>query len=312
MEGIRAPGNIKSFPRTIGKRDIAVVGDSFTFGEEVCYEDTYGYHLDTMLGPQFRVLNFGVPGYGLDQMLLRYQRDIREWKPEIVILGFISHDIERTLWVYPFLGDPAWNFPFSNPRFVLRDGQLVNLNERPLAPEAIFSKQSVSQLPLVEYQKEYRPSDWQTEFLHFSYLFRVVTTWLPKWSPSCREVAEADHVSVNAKILEKFLQLVRVEGSIPMVVYFPRWEELQTPDVPLSSWGKEVLKKGQVARRVLEEAGLAYIDPTPCLLELASSDLAYQPGRHHYSPAGNAAVAKCIKKGVDGILTPTKSQDPVN
>lgn len=301
-EGIRIPHEGASVPRKTGQTDIALVGDSFTFGEEVRYDETYGHYLDEMLGPQFRVLNFVVPGYGLDQMYLRYKQDVREWKPKVVILGFMSQDLERTLWVYPFLGNHTWDYPFAKPRFIVRGEELVNLNTSPLPPHEIISRSSVSELPLLEYQKEYKESEWQQRVLHHSYLVRLLTTWFPSWSSGKAGVSEEDHLSVNASIVKAFAESVSQEGSIPMVVYFPRWEELQEPGTALSSWGMEVLKKGRVARSMLERAGIAYIDPTPCLLEADSPDVLYQPRRHHYSQAGNAAIAKCVRTALSEML----------
>lgn len=101
-EGIRAPQQGVSFAEVTGKTRIALIGDSFTFAEEVRYEDSWGYHLEKALGPEFQVLNFGVEGYGLGQAYLRYEKDVRTWNPTVVIFSFISHDVRRTTWVYPF------------------------------------------------------------------------------------------------------------------------------------------------------------------------------------------------------------------
>lgn len=45
-EGIRAPDGNTSFAGNTEKVDIALVGDSVTFGEEGPYEESYGYHLE--------------------------------------------------------------------------------------------------------------------------------------------------------------------------------------------------------------------------------------------------------------------------
>src|SRR6478736_4716947 len=139
-EGIRASEEGAPFARSAGRTKIALTGDSFTFGEDVKYEETWGYFLEKELGSEFQVLNFGVSGYGLDQMFLRYEKDIRRWKPRIVIFGFTSHDTERTMFVYPFISFPGVDMPFSKSRFILRDGELANINAPAPAPKAIFSR----------------------------------------------------------------------------------------------------------------------------------------------------------------------------
>ena len=58
-EGLRAPYEGFFYSDAAKKTDIAIVGDSFTFGDEVLHEETWGYELDRLLGEEFRVLNFG-------------------------------------------------------------------------------------------------------------------------------------------------------------------------------------------------------------------------------------------------------------
>src|SRR5688572_20241269 len=160
-EGIRAPHKNVIFAESTDKTRIALVGDSDTFGEEVAYEHTWGYLLEKALGPDFQVLNFGVPAYGVDQAYLRFEKDVRMWKPKIVILGFRSHDLLRTMNVYPFLAFQWWDWPFSKPRFVLRNGQLSRVNVPTLTPQAIFSTNSISELPFLDVQSGYKKTDWQ-------------------------------------------------------------------------------------------------------------------------------------------------------
>lgn len=95
------------------RRLIAVLGDSFAFGEKVAYHDTFASRLEESLGPEYRVLNFGVPGYGVDQTYLRYLNDARPWNPEIVVFSLVWHDLLRSMSVYSFLAFPGWDMPLT-------------------------------------------------------------------------------------------------------------------------------------------------------------------------------------------------------
>jgi hypothetical protein len=234
-------------------------------------------------------LNFGVPGYGVDQAYLRYEKDVRQWKPDVVIFGFISHDVFRTMTVYPFLNFADWDMPFSKPRFTLRDGELKKLNVPPLEPEAIFSRGSILELPFLQYDIGYRQSDWQKNLYHLSYLARLFVSWHPRWSAKNPDVSDEAMVSVNASILKAFVRSAEQAGAIPIVVYFPGRQELEKPSSSLPR-----------GRRVLQQAGIPYTDPTPCLLEVNPADRSLV---HHYSPQGNAAVAKCLLPVVHEALT---------
>ncbi|MGE0470416.1 MAG: hypothetical protein Nkreftii_003038 [Candidatus Nitrospira kreftii] len=279
-EGLRAPRDGIVFPKTEKLTNIALIGDSFTFGNEVSYEETWGHKLNQMLGDEFLVLNFGVGGYGLGQSFVRYEKDVRKRRPNIVIFSFISHDLFRTMWVYPFIAMPEWNMPFSKPRFILRDGELVNLNRTPLSTEAIFSAGSISDLPLLNYDQGYRASDWQTHWYHFFYLIRLLTSLFPPWEAAGPDSSGDGLIATNAAILKTFVRSVKEEGSVPLVVFLPMKMDL----------GREA-SYVSLGKQVLEQVGIPYLDATPCVSEVNSADRFLE---NHYSPQGNEAVAKCV------------------
>ena len=65
-----------------------------TEGYAVGNDETWPANLERVAGR--RVLNAGVRGYGLDQIVLRAERMISKIKPSTVILAFIADDISRT------------------------------------------------------------------------------------------------------------------------------------------------------------------------------------------------------------------------
>lgn len=88
--GVRVTG-VAASP---GARRVALVGDSFTFGHDVDDVDTWAAGL-ARRRPDLEVLNFGVDGYGHDQMLLRTRRDVLPARPDVVVLGFVHVDVLR-------------------------------------------------------------------------------------------------------------------------------------------------------------------------------------------------------------------------
>ena len=289
VDGIRASHEGALIAEAPEKTRIALVGDSFVFGDEVSYEDTWGYHLEKALGPEFQVLNFGVGGYSLSQAYLRYEKDVRKWNPKVVIFGFITHDIGRTMWVYPFLSMPDWKMPFSKPRPILREGTLVNINVPPLPPETIFNRGSIVELPFLRYDRGYKVSDWQERFFHHSYLARLFVSKFPRWTADQPDTMEEESISVNAEVLKTFVRSAIQAGSIPLIVYFPTRADLASRN-----------STDRLGKRVLQKADLTYTDPTPCLLEVPSS-ARFATGPH-YSPQGNVAVTKCLEDVVREAL----------
>jgi len=94
---------------------ILAVGDSYTFGEDVSDLEAWPAQLQERMGR--RVLNAGVSGYGLDQIVLRAERLAAMHAPSVIIVGFIADDIRRTemrrLWAH------------SKPWYALRDDKLM-------------------------------------------------------------------------------------------------------------------------------------------------------------------------------------------
>ena len=90
---------------------ILVIGDSYTFGEEVSDNETYPFYLQELI-PNSEVMNLGMHGYGHDQMLIFLKEEGIKYKPDIVILGFIHPDMTRNM----------VNFrDYAKPKFELND-----------------------------------------------------------------------------------------------------------------------------------------------------------------------------------------------
>ena len=106
---------------------IAIFGDSFTHGDNVPYEDTWGAILETQLSQMrhsVEVLNLGGPGYGMDQAFLRWEKEGKPLRPDIVIFGFQKSNVKRNMNILRFLYSPDTGVIFSKPRFILDDDQL--------------------------------------------------------------------------------------------------------------------------------------------------------------------------------------------
>lgn len=288
-EGVRSPTVNMSMFTQASRGRIALIGDSFTFGEEVKFEETWGYFLQQYVGGERQVLNYGVPGYGLDQAYLRYLRDVRPLHPDIMVIGLISHDIERTMTVYNFISFPEWEFPFAKPRFSFSNGDLAILNSPVPSPEVITKWSSIDQLPFLEYDRGYYESEWDSTKLDCSYLFRFLTSKFPRWPIRNEEVSDRAQVALNSEILLKLISVAREDGTLPVVVYFPTHGTF----VRMSS----EMTREELAIDVLEHSRVEYRDLTSCLMQVDDSERFVQSKRH-YSPEANMYVAKCIAEDI--------------
>ena len=80
--------------KAAGTFRIAVVGDSFTYGNGVRQEDRYSDLLQTELPAKFEVLNFGVAGANTPEHLANIQRIVPRLHPDFVLLQWYVNDVE--------------------------------------------------------------------------------------------------------------------------------------------------------------------------------------------------------------------------
>ncbi|HYN05636.1 MAG TPA: SGNH/GDSL hydrolase family protein, partial [Vicinamibacteria bacterium] len=97
-EGLR--GRETTVEKPAGVRRVAVLGDSIAFGYWVADEDGFPRQLEAMLNPagaagdRVEVLNFGVPGYNLDQEIEALRAKVLAFAPDLVVVAFCLNDLE--------------------------------------------------------------------------------------------------------------------------------------------------------------------------------------------------------------------------
>ena len=181
--GLRADREY-SIERPAGVTRIEVFGDSFAFGTEVDDESTYCWVLERILS-QAEVLNFGVPGYGLDQMMLRFQTEGVAFHPDIVVIGIVSPLLART---------GSFTFWYK-PYFEIEAGKLV-LHGVPVPSLA----EAVSRQ---------------------RYGLRILDVASMVFDPG----SQINPVPLNRAILQHFLAAIRAAGAQPMIVRAPFLDE---------------------------------------------------------------------------------------
>lgn len=94
--GYRSAGNNTNPVVEENKKQIFLLGCSYTYGYSVYDTQTYAYCLQKKL-PDYIILNYGVPAYSTVQMFLQLQRLVKgQRKPDIVILNYASFQNERS------------------------------------------------------------------------------------------------------------------------------------------------------------------------------------------------------------------------
>jgi lysophospholipase L1-like esterase len=94
-DGLRGPETTVEKPA--GVKRVAVLGDSIAFGYWVREEDAFPRQLESMLragGERVEVLDFGVPGYNLDQEIETLRAKALAFEPDAVVVAFCLNDLE--------------------------------------------------------------------------------------------------------------------------------------------------------------------------------------------------------------------------
>lgn len=174
--------------RDATKTRVVLLGDSFTFGDEVSDDETYAHFLAGLL-PNSEVINLGVHGFGHDQMLLYFDAKGKAYRPDVVIVGFMSLDGERNLLSFR---------DYAKPRYLLtaRDLRLTNHPVPP--PDEILRSE------------RYRSKLWDALAIAYTTFEGRYTDWREK---RMRRITRA--------LLSELRTSIRRAGAVPVFAFLP-------------------------------------------------------------------------------------------
>ena len=294
VDGIRTSKADTQFKTERTACRIALVGDSHTFGEELKFEETWGYLLQTHL-PECQILNFGVGGYSVGQMYLRYLRDVRPWHPTVVLFALSSNTAGRTMGVYG-LTRMLPGIPWAQPRFLLRNDEPTPINV-PLPPlKEIADAQWISELPYIDYDWSFAPGRWEIRrwrYFYHSYLFRLYTT---RYAIGRRQQNGDSLTVLNPALFRAFLQAGESNNANPLILYLPDKADHKNPE------------KETPSLTALRSSEVEYLDLRPCLNDVPHEDR-FIPQGDHYSMRSSQAIAACVGNRVSPLRLQVKQKD---
>lgn len=275
---------------------IAVFGDSFTMGAEVTTIETWAYLLEQNLianGINVEVLNFGVPGYGMDQAYLMWQLAGKQYSPDIVIFGFQPENIHRNVNIFRPVYSAHSMFPFSKPRFVL-DGNKLSLKNSPTIPvnDLITTYENLQSHPLAKYESYYDQFNveyWWMQSKFLAVLFDLLNT---EEGMAALITADGERVQLATAIIDAFAQEVQASDAQFFIAHLHN--------------------KGSMKRYVENQVLLYHVilDTLSGQYSILSFEDAFGEWNDdywalagHYSALGNEIVAKQIALDIEKCLT---------
>lgn len=216
---------------------IAILGDSFTHGDDVPFEVSWGAILENHLncnGIKAEVLNLGGQGYGIDQAFLRWKKNGKSLKPHLVLFGFQPSNIKRNMNIIRMFYSPDSDVIFSKPRFLLVPGNNLSLLNTPtVKPEDILNIYSdFDQWPLKPYELFYQEDDYKMSPWYASRLAAFIISGLTNNFSSRRKDYEffadaSPSRQLTERIIEEFEREVLEAQSSFIIVHLPTKSPLQ-------------------------------------------------------------------------------------
>lgn len=271
---------------------LAAFGDSFTFGGDVADRDSYPEAL-ARLDPGIDVANYGVPAYGLDQVFLRYLKERKAARSQVVIIGYLSENICRNVGVFRPFYNPNTVFPLTKPRYLL-DGPGLRLLGNPLpTPESyrrLLANPAESLAELGRHDAFYRARP------HAGPWDRSATVRLAKLagaqtSPASRDgcYGFGEALSITTRLFSLFYETALRDGAQPVILIFPTREEV-------AGWRSDRRKRYAPLLSFLGGKGYRFVDAMD-VIDGAGRNLSIDeliPS--HLSPLANTLVAEYLRQ----------------
>lgn len=265
----------------VGERKLVLLfGDSFAYGVGKNPDRFQSILERSDLGREYALLNYGVGGYGLDQIYLLMKRALDRFEgrdPIVIVSMLIEGDLERSV-----LSFRSW----PKPRLELADGELRSRG--PVEPSA---SQYIEEHPIA-----IRSYLWRLFLNHRSaFLADARKRWRGE------EAIDAEKQRLNRRILEEIeRELARRKLRHFFLVFhiergaLAKWERF--------AWQEDLLHD------VCAELGVPLVDTRP-YLSFASDG---EPGRcaqlyghgeplnGHHNGLGNRVCFEAIRQGLSG------------
>jgi GDSL-like Lipase/Acylhydrolase family len=261
--GIRSNGA----SRRVADRPLTLaVGDSFTFGDGVGDDQTWPAHLEELA--EARVVNAGVPGYGVDQAVLRAEILAARFRPDVIVLGLIHDDILRA--------EMAVRAGVYKPTFAIENGELrLTL---PTENEAVYGKR---------YDSWRRRLEPLRAVLGYSFVVHhVMHRLFPEfWISGDYSIrAHDDGLAVSCRLMSRFAAIPRARKAL-LIEYTPheiRWDARPADLDALA--------------RCAEAEGIEVVDVYPTLKRTIATGKADLKDLYsgHMSAEGNRLVAEIL------------------
>jgi len=261
-----------------GRRPVLLYGDSYAAcatGPEACFE---GILERSDLGEEYCLVNYGVGGYGLDQVYLLLRKTIDAWKdqdPIVVVSFLVDNDFDRDV-----LSFRCW----PKPRFAIQHERLVASGPLVTSPE--------------QYLEENPPSIRSYLLRYLTYRKGMLPSRL-QWYLRRGSLKNEEKIALGRKILEEIHGDLASRGFEHFFLSFHGEAGVANSDG--TRWADRLVQESS------KELGVPLVETRPYLLAAAQGSLE-QAKRYfggaprlfgHYNEMGNLIAFEALRAGIE-------------
>ncbi len=284
-----------------GRARVAFVGDSFTFG---CWADDFrssfvGVFDGILTNKGYEALNFGVVGYGLDDIELLLKEEVFQFCPSFVVLAFFDgNDFRDT-----YLGLAKYDISDGTCRF---NRKLIEARlppeARPLdrgndtshpsgAIKAWLTAHSAIARRASRLKRELG-ARWRTGSTQTSFAIDPDFTSFTYWSQKPYPPVALEAEELSLAVLERIHAFVRHQGAKLILVCIPFAEQVFVSDLEGANFDAHLPE--DFVRDFARDRNIPYLDLLPLLREHVRSGRPnpYIPGDPHFNNVGHKVVGE--------------------
>jgi lysophospholipase L1-like esterase len=259
-------------PAKMPVRTVLFVGDSVTAGHDVQggVEDYPALLADTLGGQGIKVANLAARGFGVDQMWLRLLTEAGSYRPDVIVLAYIPHDLLR----------PANDFNFGLPKSRFQ-----------------FSGSSID-LTLAKTMTDYR-AEYESARSRFMLSTWYVSNYLRNKEYYLPGLFTAYYRQLYQHIGDGLAKLSHERGVPILVVKLTNQYHFSAQDKLIA-----LAKTGLVHSTGWDKANVRYVDTDDCVTSMGKAqglDL-NKEFSHHPGPAGHRLLAECLQPVIESAL----------
>lgn len=287
-------------------------GDSYTFARQVNDDETWAHHLSVILGGN--VANYGVGNYGIDQALLRLEREFDDHPASVVLMGVVPESICRVMSVWKHYIEYGNTLGFK-PRFILEGEDLKLLSNPVDTPDKFFGISDL--LPQLKKNDVFFERKFSRDLIRFPYVWHLARSWSRNgpllaaafWdrmsgggkrafmrvmarniTMTAEFYCEPGPMDLLVAICRRFAAFTRAKNATPVILILPQLYDL-----------KQIRGGNHYYMPLMErlaDEGIPAVDFAPSLLSVDNDESLYIDDRFggHFSLFGNRFLAEQIAK----------------